>query len=93
MSVVKLDNTSVRIPGDGPPTIALVNFRLVDSSNVDRVGWDDAGNLYVRFKKSMKTYCYLGVSRQRAVAAAHARSVGKYINERIKPYFEVVELG
>jgi len=89
--VKKLDGIAVRIPGK-PPADVFVNFRLVDSSNVDRVGWDKARNMYVRFK-SGATYVYMGVSRQRAVATAYAKSVGTYLNQRIKPDFDVVKLG
>jgi hypothetical protein len=89
----KLDNIPVRIPGGGmwPPMDVFVNYRLVESTNVERVGWDDAGNMYVVYKGG-GLYAYLGVSRQRAVAAAYARSVGRYINSRIKPTFDVVKL-
>jgi len=42
--------------------------------------------------KSGAVYGYLGVSRQRAVAAAYSRSTGKYINRRIKGRFKPVKL-
>lgn len=90
----KLDNILVQIPGGGvfPPTDVSVNFRLVDSSNVEQVGWDRARNMYVRFKGGTM-YVYMGVSRQRAVACAYQASVGKYINRRIKGRFDVIQLG
>lgn len=90
--IKKLDGQTVRIPTPvgGEPLEAVVNFRVVESTNVDRVGWDEAGNMYVGFKNGTM-YVYLGVSRQRAVAAAYARSVGSYIN-RIKGNFESLRL-
>lgn len=90
----KLDNIPVRIPGGAgfPPQDVFVNFREVESSNVRMVGWDDAGNLYVRFK-SGATYVYLGVSRQRAVALAYAKSVGQYLNRVIKSAYDVIQIG
>jgi len=38
------------------------------------------------------TYVYFGVSRQRAVAAAYAPSVGQFINRRIKGRFPALKL-
>ena len=67
-----------------------INWRLVESSNVDAVGWDKSGNMYVTFLNGTM-YRYIGVSRQRAVAAAYADSVGSYINKKIKPFFKVVK--
>jgi hypothetical protein len=48
--------------------------------------------MLVRYK-SGKTYGYTGVSRQRAVALAFrrrlwGRSIGKYVNQVIKPHFD-----
>jgi hypothetical protein len=67
--------------------------RLIKSSNIDWIGWPVTGEpmLVVQFKGGGR-YAYLGVSRQRSVALAHHASSGKYINERIKPHFEVVKL-
>lgn len=63
-----------------------VNFRAVDSSNVELVGWDAANNMYVKFT-SGAMYVYLNVSRQRAVACAYAASVGGYLNKKVKRRF------
>jgi hypothetical protein len=70
-----------------------VRLRDVTSSNVEWVAWPKSGEpaMIVEFKGGAR-YAYLGVSRQQVVAAAEAESVGKYINERIKPNFEVVKL-
>ena len=68
-----------------------IRWRDVTSSNIEAVGWDDAGNLYVRFT-SHSLYLYRGVTRQRVVAMAHARSVGQYLNKVIKPQFEAVKI-
>jgi hypothetical protein len=83
------------------PRDVKVNSRIVDSSNVTSVAWlvdgetelpyNDPHLMIVRFKGG-GTYGYIGVSRQRAVAAAYYASTGKYINDRIKPYFEAVRL-
>jgi hypothetical protein len=87
----KLDN--VFLPTDlGSGRIDIpVNWRLVESSNVDRVGWDKSGNMYVMFHGG-GTYAYLGVSRQRAVAAAYAASVGRYLHRKIKGKFSSIKL-
>jgi hypothetical protein len=33
-------------------------------------------------------YAFPGVSRQRAVAMVYAPSVGRYLNQRVKPHFQ-----
>jgi len=71
----------------------IVNLRLIESSNVESVAWPTSGEplMIVRFRSGY-VYGYLGVSRQRAVAAAHAPSTGEYINSVIKPNFKAVKL-
>ena len=88
--VTKLNSIPVRLPGK-PPQDVFVNFRNVESSNVQRVGWDVFGNMYVTYITG-NTYVYFGVTRQRAVAAAYAPSVGSYINRRIKGRFPALKL-
>lgn len=65
-------------------------YVVTDSSNVQHVGWKD-GALYVLFKGGA-LYMYDGVSRQRAVACALADSVGKYLNQKIKPTYSCTRL-
>lgn len=90
----KLDHIAVRLPGGGlyPPMDVFVNFRLVESSNVDRVGWDVAGNTYVQFTNG-SMYVYYGTTRQRAVAAAYSKSVGSYINRCLKDNYQSLKVG
>jgi hypothetical protein len=89
MPVTRRD--SIRIVG--PEGEVLLHRRLIDSSNVRWIGWPASGEplLVVEFEGGGR-YAYLGVSRQRAVAASWAGSTGKYINERIKPKHKVVKL-
>jgi len=47
--------------------------------------------MLVKFQ-SGDIYGYIGVSRQRVMAAAQAASVGKYINKRIKPFHEAAKI-
>ena len=63
-----------------------ITWRLVESSNIEAVGWSTNG-LWVEFKTGA-IYYYRGVSRQRAVALAHAKSVGRYLNNKIKPEYQ-----
>jgi hypothetical protein len=74
----------------GPASCRLL---MIDSTNVEWIAWSRRGEplMIVEFKGGGR-YAYIGVSRQRAVAAAYHASTGKYINERIKPHFEVVKL-
>lgn len=74
-----------------------IRWRRVDSSNVEAVGWDRARGMYVRFRSGV-VYRYANVSRQRAVACAHyrdvyGRSVGHYLNARVKPRFDCTRIG
>jgi hypothetical protein len=71
-----------------PRTKVWHGYNINDSSNVLAVMWVKEG-MVVRFK-SDTAYLYKGVSRQRAVACARAKSVGVYINKVIKPNFEAV---
>lgn len=74
-------------------TILKLNARIVNSSNVDWIAWPVSGEpaLFVQFVGGAR-YVYLGVSRQRAVAAANSPSTGEYINQKIKPNFKVRKL-
>lgn len=76
---------NVRFPAE------QIRWRDVTSSNVSRVGWDRDGNMYVVFQPA-SLYVYRGVSRQRAVAMTRAKSVGSYLNKKIKPHFAAVRL-
>jgi len=65
----------------------VVNLRMIQSSNINWVGWPKEGKerlLFVEFQDGAR-YVYADVSRQKAVALANAESTGKYLNERIKP--------
>lgn len=68
----------------------LHGYVIHDSSNVRFVGWQD-GNLLVWYR-SGGFYRYENVSVQRAVACALAPSVGRYLNQRIKPNFNMVKI-
>lgn len=72
------------------PNGTIKGYAIEDSSNVKFVGWTHDG-MIVGFKGEA-VYLYRGVSRQRAVAMAHAPSVGKYLNARVKPHYEAVRL-
>lgn len=67
--------------------------RDIDSGNVDWIGWPKSGEplMIVQFRGGGR-YAYLGVSRQKAVAASYAPSTGGYINKVIKPKYKVVKL-
>lgn len=66
----------------------LKGYTILDSSNVQFVGWDNENHMFVWFI-SGGVYRYDGVSRQRTVAAALAKSVGSYIAKKIKPNYAV----
>jgi hypothetical protein len=81
--VVVVDNENVEI-----------TTRKINSSNVDWIGWpkDSSRRMMIVQYKGGGRYGYMDVSRQNVVAAAHAPSTGKYINERIKPKFRYVKI-
>jgi hypothetical protein len=71
----------------------LANLRYVESSHIDYIGWPVSGEplMLVRFK-SGELYGYIGVSRQRAVAVANAKSPGRYLAREIKPKFKAMKI-
>jgi hypothetical protein len=75
-----------------PPAEHIRWRETPESSNVEAVGWDSDMRLYARFKGG-SVYMYVGVSRQRAVAASRAQSVGRYFNDLIKPNYKAVKIG
>jgi hypothetical protein len=70
-----------------------LRLRMINSSNVHWVAWPRSGEpvMLVKFKRGY-VYAYLGVTRQKAVAAAHAPSTGHYINKKIKPHYAAVQI-
>ena len=67
-------------------------MRMVDSSNVEAVGYDaDAAAIYVRFITG-DTYVYSGADRGTYEALLNADSVGSYLNRVIKPNYECYKL-
>ena len=94
MAVKKLDNLPVHIPSNGrwPAMDVFVNWRCVASTNVDRVGWDKDGNMYVMYRGNNAIYLYLQVGRQKIVAAAYSESVGRFINYKIKGHYRVEKI-
>ena len=63
----------------------------VTSSNVTSVG-HDGQNLHVQFTNGV-TYRYLGVPEGELMNVLGAPSVGKYLNQSIKPHFPAERLG
>lgn len=64
-----------------------LKVRKIASSNVEWVGWPStpgsADLLVVQFQGGAR-YIYFGVTRQKAVALANAKSTGVYLNTKIK---------
>lgn len=67
-------------------------MQLVDSSNVEAVGYDaDNGAIYVRVL-SGDTYVYSGADQGTFEEMLNADSVGSYLNRVIKPNYEYSKL-
>jgi len=66
------------------PPASPIRWRMVHSSAVQAVGYDDQQHAFVLFKER-GLYMYGGISRQKVVACASAPSVGRYLRERIIP--------
>jgi hypothetical protein len=68
------------------------DMQMVDSSNVEAVGYDaDNGAIYVRFL-SGDTYVYSGADQSTFEQLLNADSVGSYLNRVIKPNYEYAKL-
>lgn len=68
------------------------DMQMVNSSNVEAVGYDaDNGAIYVRFL-SGDTYVYSGADQSTFEQLLNADSVGSYLNRVIKPNYEVAKL-
>ncbi len=72
--------------------IKSVNLVSVESSNLDKVGYDDFTNdLYVQFKSS-GLYVYYNVPKEVYNELLSAESKGKYHNKNIKWKYEYKRL-
>jgi len=77
-----------------PEGATTVSARMIDSSNISWIGWPRFGKqplMFVEFKDGSR-YVYAGVSRQKALACAKAKSSGSYLAKRIKPHHEALKL-
>jgi hypothetical protein len=77
-----------------PEGIVSCVVRMIESSNIKWIGWPEKGGqplMFVEFADGAR-YVYIGVKRQKAVAAAYAESSGVYLNKEIKPNYEVFKL-
>jgi KTSC domain len=67
-------------------------MQMVNSSNIEAVGYDaDNGAIYVRFL-SGDTYVYSGADQGTFEELLNADSVGSYLNRVIKPNYEYSKL-
>jgi hypothetical protein len=84
--VVKLSFSSIIALGCEPMAIVL-NWESVDSSNVDKVAYDEnSQTLAVRFR-SGSLYTYHEVEKEIYHQMVGAESVGQYLNRVVKPMF------
>lgn len=77
--------------------MSAITWREVNSSNVKWVGWPSKNDdlprrMIVQFIDGSQ-YVYIGVSRQRAVAMTRAKSVGRYLNQKVKGHYHHRRLG
>jgi hypothetical protein len=89
MPVVR--NRRLGIAIEGEPVEIII--REIHSSNVEWIGWPKTGEplMIVQYNGGGR-YGYIGVSRQKAVAASYAPSTGGYLNRVIKPNYKAVRL-
>ncbi|MDX2974364.1 KTSC domain-containing protein [Kribbella solani] len=64
--------------------------RAVESSSVRSVGWSD-GTLELEYVNGY-VYQYLDVPQPTFAALMAASSIGAYVNEHIKPYYDFREI-
>ena len=78
-----------------PEGVVPSNIRMINSSNVKWIGWPRTVSqtplMFVEFMDGSR-YVYLGVTRQRAVAAAYAESSGSYLARYIRPFYQYARL-
>jgi len=71
----------------------MTEMHFVESSNVEAIGYDEATRqLHVRFLKSGLTYVYYDVEDWVFQEFLQAASKGIFLNERIKPGYQVGKL-
>ena len=64
----------------------MVDMHRVESTSIDSVGYED-GDLYVRFLENRETYVYYDVEEAVYDGLMAAESMGKFVNQRIKPHY------
>ncbi len=69
----------------GSPDLRNIEWHLVESSNVNALGWEDSF-LYVRFH-SGSAYVYEGVPESLFQGMLSAPSKGKFLHHVIKPNY------
>ena len=73
-----------------------VHWRRVESSNLESVGWDGNGNLYVRFKETKysraRTYWYKGVPESVYQGLLAAPSKGKYFHANVRDRYDTLQI-
>ena len=73
-------------------TSSTLTFLNVESSNVASIAFDQSSSeLHVKFNAGGH-YAYKGVSIQTFGSMLAAESVGKFLNENIKPLFSFVQV-
>ncbi len=66
----------------------------VGSSSVSHVGYDpDAQTLYLTFRSTGMTYMYLGVPQEVYAALMAAGSMGRFVNQVVKPGYYCIPEG
>lgn len=69
-----------------------MEMQFVDSSNIERIGYDfDSSTLRIEFKKN-RTYDYFNVPENVFNELRHASSVGGYHNANIKNNYSYSEI-
>ena len=66
-----------------------MEFQYVNSSNVDRIGYDViTGRLHVIFKGSGIEHVYDGVESEKYEELVNSPSKGRFLNDDIKPNYQ-----
>lgn len=69
-----------------------MKFEKVISSNIEAVAYDQNTKILAVYFKSKSLYLYMGVTEVSANNFVTSESVGKHLNQHIKPYYSFVEL-
>lgn len=76
-----------------PPTFTALKPPAKKSSNIAATGYDEAHRiLLIQFTGSGETYCYEGVTPEKAAEREKCESIGRWFAKEIRPNYRSFKL-